>query len=166
MAIAAFGYSNDNNQTYPNGSSSTAIFQTLYDGKYLQQPGEVYLKPNHSEGFYPRKILYSQSGQYIHLKPENVCWDFNTQDSTGLKGTDPNDLPLLFSEVDTAPAWKAGVNNATITSSDTWGTDGVTMCTLDQQGSFVRRSAVAGTVPLTKSDFTPAPDVTYVTRKP
>ncbi len=164
LAIAAFSYSNDNNQIYPSGSTSTEIFQTLYDGKYLIQPGNVLLKLR-EQSLPPGKVLYS-GNLPIHLKSENVSWDFVTQGNSGVTGWDPTDLPLVFSQVTTAPNWQAGVNNAVITSSDTWGTEGVTVCTLAQQAWFARPSPSQVEVPLTDSEFQPAPGVKYVTRKP
>ena len=160
LAFAAFRYANDHGQVYPFGTTSTEIFQKLYDGKYLAEPSDVFMTSNGNKTMYKGPVP-------VALKPQNVTWDFLTRDRTGLTTGDPADLPLVFTEVDTAPDWAPGVNNATITSTNPWGTDGVTMCTLGQQAFFVRPgSSWSATVPLTQPTFTPPAGVKYVTRKP
>ena len=149
LAIAAFNYSTDHRQVYPLGASSTEIFQTLYDEKYLLQGGDLIISDKGGK-------TIASGDPSVKLKPENVSFDFVTRDTTGLEGDDPSNLPLLFSEEQTAPNWVSGVNNATITSSDPWGIDGVTICNLDLQTSFVRPNPVSGQVCLTTTDFAPA----------
>jgi prepilin-type N-terminal cleavage/methylation domain-containing protein len=161
LAIASFSYSNDNNQTYPVAATSTLIFNTLYAGKYLTQPGDVYLTSSGG------KSLYTASeASTITLSANNVSWDYVCESATaGLTGSDPSDLPLLFSDVSGAPSWAAGVNSATITAANPWGTDGLTMCTLSQQASF-KRPTSPGSVPMTTASFAPAAGASYVTVKP
>lgn len=63
-----FSYSTDNFQNsnaYPDGKSSTEVFQKLLDGNYAADPAIFYVP-------LPGKVK-PIAGQ--KLKPENVCWD-------------------------------------------------------------------------------------------
>jgi hypothetical protein len=65
IGIAMFQYSNDHNSVYPDGESSTEVFQKLLDEKYISDPTIFYIP-------LPGKIKPIE-GQ--PLKPENVCFD-------------------------------------------------------------------------------------------
>ena len=77
-----FAYSNDNNQQYPDGQSSTEVFQKLLDGNYVTDPAVFYVP-------LPGKIK-AVAGQ--KLKPENVCYDV----TSGVDANSPDELPLVF----------------------------------------------------------------------
>ena len=63
LDLAMYSYCNDNDQKYPDGKSSTEVFQKLMDGGYVTDPALFYLP-------LPGKI----KGVVGHrLKPENVC---------------------------------------------------------------------------------------------
>jgi hypothetical protein len=111
LAIASFSYAEDNNGCYPTGKTSTEIFQQLYNGKYLTQPGDVFLI-EHSDKTSGRTL--AQADPAIHLNGLNVSWDYTTRARTGLTGDDPGDTPLLFSCVAKVPEYLAGVNKATL----------------------------------------------------
>jgi hypothetical protein len=80
-----FSYSTDNvqnNNAYPDGNSSTEVFQKLIDGGYVNDPAIFYVP-------LPGKVK-PVAGQ--KLKRENVCWDV----TSGVDSHDPNVLPLVF----------------------------------------------------------------------
>ncbi len=87
LGLAMYSYANDNNQTYPDGKSSTEVFQQLLDGGYVTDPAIFYIPA-------PGKIK-AERGQK-KLKPENVCWDVTAGSSGGLSSTEHTELPLLF----------------------------------------------------------------------
>jgi hypothetical protein len=82
IALAMFAYSNDNNQNYPDGKSSTEVFQKLLDGHYVGEPSAFYLP-------LPGKMR-PLPGQ--KLKPENVCFDV----TSGIDSSSPDGLPIVF----------------------------------------------------------------------
>ncbi len=80
-----FSYSTDNianNNSYPDGNSSTEVFQKLLDGGYCSDPGVFYIPLS---GKTPAK-----PGQ--KLKPENVCFDV----TSGVASNAPDGIPLIF----------------------------------------------------------------------
>jgi hypothetical protein len=82
IGIALYSYANDNDQMYPDGSSSTEAFQKLLDGGYITDPNVLYIPM-------PGKVAPKQGEK---LKPENVCWDLTAPISSTLG----SQLPLLF----------------------------------------------------------------------
>jgi hypothetical protein len=81
IGISLFSYANDHNGHFPEGKTSTEVFQQLIDGKYVNKPTLFFVEM-------PGKAK-PQSDQ---LKPENVCWDVTCcVDSTASDG-----LPLVF----------------------------------------------------------------------
>ena len=83
LGVAMVAYSNDNDGQYPDGKSSTEVFQKLLDGGYLSDPGILYIP-------LPGKTK-ADPGQKI-LKPENVCFDV----TSGADRSSSDQLPLLF----------------------------------------------------------------------
>jgi hypothetical protein len=77
-----FQYSNDNNGDYPDGISSTEVFQKLLDGGYISDPAVFYIP-----GARKTEPIRGQK-----LKPENVCFDV----TSGLNQRSPNELPVVF----------------------------------------------------------------------
>jgi hypothetical protein len=83
IGLALYSYANDNNQQYPDGASSTEVFQKLMNGGYVTDPSIFYIPM-------PGKVK-AEAGQ--KLKHENVCWDVTAPvDTSG----PPRDLPVLF----------------------------------------------------------------------
>jgi hypothetical protein len=82
IGLSMFAYANDNNGAYPDGNSSTEVFQKLMDGGYVTDPTLFYLAM-------PGKIK-PVPGQ--KLKPENVSWDV----TGGADMSSPDELPLVF----------------------------------------------------------------------
>jgi hypothetical protein len=65
IALAMFQYANDNDKQYPDGKSSTELFQKLMDGNYITDPA-VFFVP------LPGKIRAAMGAK---LKPVNVTYD-------------------------------------------------------------------------------------------
>lgn len=77
-----FSYSTDNNGHYPDGKSSTEVFQKLLDGGYCVDPAIFYIPlPGKTKPVVGKK-----------LKPENVCFDV-TIDADSHSS---DKLPLVF----------------------------------------------------------------------
>ena len=82
IALAMFQYANDNDGNYPDGKSSTEVFQKLIDGNYVSDPRIFYVplagKTEPTEG--------------QRLKPENVSFDV----TSGIRSNAPDGLPIVF----------------------------------------------------------------------
>jgi len=78
--VLLFQYSIDHNNRFPNGKSSTEVFQKLIDEKYATDPTIFYFPM-------PGKTASTSN----ILKPENVCWDV-----TACNVEMPEETPLLF----------------------------------------------------------------------
>jgi len=77
-----FPYSTDHNGVYPDGNSSTEVFQKLIDGGYVTDPAIFYVPlPGKVKGVVGQK-----------LKPENVCWDV----TSGVDSRSSDLVPLVF----------------------------------------------------------------------
>jgi len=85
LGLALYSYAEDNNGEYPDGASSTEVFQKLLDGGYVSDPQVFYLQMN-----IPGKIEASPNQKI--LKPENVCFDV----TAGLTQQDSPQAPLIF----------------------------------------------------------------------
>ncbi len=81
IALALFQYANDNG-TYPEGASSTAVFQKLLDGNYVSDPAIFYVP---MPGKHP-------AARGSRLQPDNVCYDV----TAGLKPGEASEMPLVF----------------------------------------------------------------------
>lgn len=80
-----FSFSNDNTENghaYPDGKSSTEVFQMLLDKGYATDPALFYV-PMQGK-------VKPEPGQ--KLKPENVCWDI----TGGVTPDDTEELPVVF----------------------------------------------------------------------
>jgi hypothetical protein len=77
-----FAYATDNRKDYPDGNSSTEVFQKFLDQGYVNDPAIFYIP-------FPGKKP-AEFGQ--KLKPENVCWDV----TSGVDSHAPDGLPLVF----------------------------------------------------------------------
>jgi hypothetical protein len=82
IAVAMVAYAADNNQTYPDGKSSTEVFQKLMDGGYVTDPATFYIAM-------PGKTPVT-GGQ--KLKPENVCFDV----TSGIDSDASDGIPVVF----------------------------------------------------------------------
>jgi hypothetical protein len=82
IGLALYSYANDNDQQYPDASSSTETFQKLLDGDYITDPTVFYIPM-------PGKVK-PVPGQ--KLKPENVSWDITAPVAT----VPSKNLPLIF----------------------------------------------------------------------
>jgi hypothetical protein len=82
IGLCLLSYVTDNGGAYPDGKSSTEIFQKLLDGNYVTDPSFFYTP-------LPGKTK-PVAGQ--KLKPENVCFDV----TAGVDSDAPDGLPLVF----------------------------------------------------------------------
>lgn len=87
LGTILFTWASDHNFTYPDGSSSTEVFQRLMDEGYLEPKVAVDLL--YIRGM-PGKVPYPGSGP---LKPEHVSWDLVAP----VKDNANDRLPLLVS---------------------------------------------------------------------
>ena len=81
IAVALGRYAAAHGGKYPEGSSSTEVFQKLLDGKYVIDPATFYL-------FMPGKA--EPTG--LRLLPQNVCYDV----TAGVDAASPDSLPVVF----------------------------------------------------------------------
>ncbi len=89
LGLILWQYANDHNGKFPEGKTSTEVFQKLLDDGYVIGGDEG---PAGPKAFYfpmPGKVEPTSN----QLKPENVCWDV-TANVPVL--TAPNDLPVLY----------------------------------------------------------------------
>jgi hypothetical protein len=81
IALALGQYAADHGGKYPEGASSTEVFQKLLDGNYVTDPATFYLfMPGKTQPTGPR------------LLPQNVCYDV----TGGVDVTSPEGLPVVF----------------------------------------------------------------------
>ena len=131
-------YAKDHGGAYPEGNTSTEVFQKLLDGRYVSDPKIFFVLTG---GKYP-----AASSQ---LDARNVCFDV----TGGATAKSPDDLPLVFTSgfnVKYAP----GVN-ATHATDIVGIVHGMAICAKDGRAHFQRETA-DGSVP----DFFPAAAVT------
>ena len=81
IGMALWQYAQDHAGKYPEGKSSTEVFQKLLDGKYASDPSIFFY-------FLPGKVKPEAST----LKPENVGWDV----TCCVDATSPDHLPVVF----------------------------------------------------------------------
>jgi len=84
IGLCLSAYAQDHNGHYPEGKTSTEVFQKLLDGNYVTDPKIFYA------GFLeiPRKVPPESKS----LKQENVCWDV----TCCVDSSAPNQLPVVF----------------------------------------------------------------------
>ena len=82
IGLAMFAYANDHNGAYPDGATSTEVFQKLIDEKYVSDPGVFYFSM-------PGKTKTTSD----KLTADNVCYDV----TSGVASDSPDDVPLVFS---------------------------------------------------------------------
>jgi len=76
-----FQYANDNDGNYPDGKSSTEVFQKLIDGGYVSDPAFFYIP-----------LSGKTKPVALKLKPENVSWDV----TSGVDLSAPDGVPVIF----------------------------------------------------------------------
>ena len=83
IGLSLYAYANDNQGLYPDGTSSTEVFQKLLDQGYVADRQIFYV---------PMEGKTRPVQDQKRLKPENVCWDV----TSGASAKDTNRLPLVF----------------------------------------------------------------------
>jgi hypothetical protein len=81
IGLCMFQYALDHNGVYPDGKSSTEVFQKLVDEQYITDPVVFYVRM-------PGKTRATSD----KLKPENVSWDITIPADS----KSPDGLPLVF----------------------------------------------------------------------
>lgn len=81
LAMFQYALSPNHGGSFPDGKTSTEVFQKLIDDGDLTDPKILYVPM-------PGKTPATSN----HLKPENVCWDV----TGGVTANDDDDLPLVF----------------------------------------------------------------------
>jgi len=81
IGLMMFQYSLDHNGAYPDGKTSTEVFQKLIDEKYVTDPGIFYISM-------PGKTRATSNT----LTADNVCFDV----TSGVATDSPDDLPVVF----------------------------------------------------------------------
>jgi hypothetical protein len=76
-------YANDHHGSYPDGKTSTEVFQKLLDGHYIDDPTI----------FYHRSIPGKTRATTSTLTVNNVCFDV----TSGVTKDSPDGLPVIFS---------------------------------------------------------------------
>jgi hypothetical protein len=84
IGICLLSYAQDHQGHYPDGKTSTEVFQQLIDGKYVEDPGIFYLRYLNIAG----KVRPTSD----RLKAENVCWDV----TCCMDSASPDSLPAVF----------------------------------------------------------------------
>src|ERR1700677_3779200 len=82
IGLAMFAYASDHNGAYPDGKTSTEVFQKLIDGKYISDPGLFYILGTVGK-------VRATSNQ---LTAANVCYDC----TSGATTSSSDGLPLVF----------------------------------------------------------------------
>jgi hypothetical protein len=82
IGLAMAQYAADHGGNYPDGKSSTEVFQKLLEGNYVTDPGIFYV-PCAGK-------IKAVSGQ--SLKPENVSWDV----TEGVDSSTSDEIPIVF----------------------------------------------------------------------
>jgi hypothetical protein len=155
IGLALFQYAQDHSGKYPEGKSSTEVFQKLLDGAYISNPTLFYV-PMHG------KIEADSNTK--KLNPENNCWDV----TCCLDAQSPDGIPLVFL-TGYKITYKAGTSaipltplnaNMTRSWSDWWHNvqypvGGIAACYKNNSAEFVR-AATDGSVPnFIPADFDP-----------
>ena len=84
LMLALYSYANDHGGKYPEGKSSTEVFQQLLDQGYITDPGMLCITSLRLPG----KVRANNN----HLKPENVTWDV----TCCVDSTTSEDCPTVF----------------------------------------------------------------------
>ena len=81
IASAMNAYASDHKGVYPDGLTSTEVFQKLIDGKYLTDPGIFYLQ-----------MAGKNKATSARLTANNVCYDV----TSGVTADSSDQLPMVF----------------------------------------------------------------------
>jgi hypothetical protein len=83
IILAMFEYANDHNGAYPDGKSSTEVFQKLIDGNYISDPTVFYLS----------SMTGKTKAVGNKLTADNVSFDV----TSGVDADSSEDVPVVFS---------------------------------------------------------------------
>jgi hypothetical protein len=138
IGVALFSYATDHEGKYPEGKTSTEVFQHLLDEKYVSDPAYFYLP---MEG----KVQPTSAT----LKPENVCWDV----TCCLDADSPAELPLVFT-TGFKITYRAG-SPAVQTGPSPWGNAGLVVCYPGMKTFFLVSANKSTQKPVIDATFDP-----------
>jgi hypothetical protein len=152
IGISMFQYAADHHGKYPDGKSSTEVFQKLINEQYVSDPTIFFIPlPGKTEP------IEGQS-----LKPENVCFDV----TSGVDASAPDGLPIVFItgyKVTYAPGG-AAIPLVKTPQDVEVGTSGIAVCYKDNSAMFRLLETAAnsaGTIPNFVSPMFDAQGKTY-----
>ena len=104
IVLCLFDYAQDHGGNYPDGKTSTEVFQKLIDGGYVSYPHLEDETSDQNLFYFPMPGKVKPSSR--KLKPENVCWDV----TSGLNVLSPPETPVVYMtgyKIDYAPGSRA-----------------------------------------------------------
>jgi hypothetical protein len=124
LALIMFQYAQDHDGQYPDGASSTEVFQKLIDGKYVTDPSVFY-----------RHMPGKASPESLRLKPENVSWDV----SMPLDKNSSDALPVVFC-TGYRVEYKPGGRAIPLTDKSRYHDDGIAVSYHNNSAAFLKKS--------------------------
>jgi len=128
ISLMMLQYSIDNN-AYPEGKTSTEVFQKLLDGKYATDPAIFYFR-----------MAGKTKPTSSKLTPENVCFDV----TSGAEPGSQDDVPLVFSTGYTL-SYTAGASASPVAGT-VFPFKGLAVCYKSNSAKFLKADS-DGTVP-------------------
>jgi prepilin-type N-terminal cleavage/methylation domain-containing protein len=173
LALAEFQYSNDNNQTYPDGADAGAISGALFTGNYVSDPGIFIISGDSKATKYSGTGTFAATGcTYDYM---GVTGGTATTYS-GVGAAAPDQTPLVWSQDTNVPAIPTGTaptGAEFAPNNPLFGSDGIAVAYHSNNAYFrapVGTTPATGAYPDTKGDalfidntFNPQ-NVTYAKR--
>jgi hypothetical protein len=91
ISLLLFQYADDHDGKYPEGKTSTEVFQKLIDAGYDKDSDGYKIKKIAALFYVPMPGKVAPTSK--DLKPQNVCWDVTSRADVDLR---PPKLPVLF----------------------------------------------------------------------
>lgn len=165
VSLCEFQYSIDNDGSYPDGTDSALLVQKLFLGKYLTDPGILYMSGG-------KEVKYTGNTPSTGIAVSNISWDFagvdgGTGTAVGVSSSAPDQLPVVWGTGNNfnMPA-NAGAGASLVTGGGIFGFDGVPVAYKSNSAFFKTvKNADGKTVDnFVDPTFDPG-TVTYVIRK-
>jgi prepilin-type N-terminal cleavage/methylation domain-containing protein len=158
LELGCFQYANDNNQTYPGGSTVVIFFSSLTNG-YINNTDAFYINGT------PGKSKATGA-----ITANNICWDVTENPgNAGLGSSDPDQTPVIMSAGATAVTYPSAgtTTNATATitapgSSNPFGTDGIAVGFKSGSSAFEHCTTPGTAFAISSISFTPLTNYVWV----
>jgi hypothetical protein len=121
IGLCLYQYSLDNNGKYPDGASSTEVFQKLMDGKYVTDPTIFYLSKSRPPS--------------DRLRPEYVSWDVTMP----IDKNSPDGVPVVFS-TGYRVEYKPGGRAVPLADKSRYNDDGIAVSYHSNSAAFLKKS--------------------------